>query len=135
MKSFFQYGTSGASSFEAWLKSGFGITTLEQTEVLAGGDLCYLENTFIGNIKNNSLTGFWILKRDVTERRRVEEALAESEVRFRQIYEDAPVMMHSIDESGAVRNVNKAWLDEMGYAREEVIGQKIAKFMVSESAL
>ncbi len=32
------------------------------------------------------------------ERKRADEALHESEFRFRQIYENAPVMMHSIDE-------------------------------------
>lgn len=54
--------------------------------------------------------------------------------RFRVIYEHAPVMMHSIDKDGILRNVNLKWLTELGYAREEVIGHSVAFVMVPESA-
>ncbi len=76
----------------------------------------------------------WILRRDISDRRRVEIALAESESRFRKIYENSPVMMHSIDVHGLVRNVNKRWLEETGYTREEVLGRKIDFIMTPESA-
>jgi len=72
--------------------------------------------------------------RDITERRRMEQALSEEEARFRYIYENAPVMMHSIDVQGIVRNVNGRWLEEMGYSRDEVIGRKIGFAMTRESA-
>ncbi len=72
--------------------------------------------------------------RDITERRRMEQALSEEEARFRHIYENAPVMMHSIDVQGIVRNVNGRWLEEMGYSRDEVIGRKIDFAMTPESA-
>ncbi len=71
--------------------------------------------------------------RDITERRRIEEALREEEARFRHIYENSPVMMHSIDMQGVVRNVNGRWLGEMGYSRDEVVGRKIDFAMTPES--
>ena len=63
------------------------------------------------------------------------EALQRNEVRFRKIYENVPVMMHSIDKNGIVRNLNQKWLSEMGYEREEIIGRNIAHVMTPESSL
>lgn len=69
------------------------------------------------------------------ERRRADEALHKSEFRFRQIYDNAPVMMHSIDKNGIIRNVNLKWLSEMGYTRDEVVGRKVDYVMTPESRL
>jgi len=62
------------------------------------------------------------------------DSAGEGEARFRIIYDHAPVMMHSIDKSGILRNVNLKWLAELGYAREEVIGRNVASVMTAESA-
>ncbi|AFM24616.1 PAS domain S-box protein [Desulfomonile tiedjei] len=67
--------------------------------------------------------------------RLADKALQRSEVRFRKIYENVPVMMHSIDKDGIVRNVNQKWLSEMGYEREEVLGRNIANVMTPESSV
>ncbi|MGB6068297.1 MAG: PAS domain S-box protein, partial [Desulfomonilaceae bacterium] len=67
------------------------------------------------------------------ERKRADEALHESEFRFRQIFENAPVMMHSIDRDGVIRHVNSKWLKEIGYEQEEVIGREIDFLMTPES--
>jgi len=67
-------------------------------------------------------------------RHRVESRLRQNEEWFRQIYESAPVMMHSIDPAGIIRQVNAKWLESLGYSREEVIGKKISRFMTDESA-
>ncbi len=67
------------------------------------------------------------------KRRMADEALHKSEFRFRQIYDNAPVMMHSIDKDGMIRNLNRKWLAEMGYSRDEMIGRSIAEVMTPES--
>ena len=72
--------------------------------------------------------------RDVTTRIDAQAALKASEDRFRHIYENSPVMMHSIDETGIIRNVNKRWLEVLGYSREEVLGRTISFVMTPESA-
>jgi len=69
------------------------------------------------------------------DRRRTDEALHKSEFRFRQIYDNAPVMMHSIDRNGIIRNVNLKWLTVMGYARDEVVGRKVDCVMTPESCV
>ena len=72
--------------------------------------------------------------REVAERARVEAALHASEARFHQIFESAPVMMHSIDRDGCIIAVNEEWLGETGYKREEAIGRALTAVLTPESA-
>ncbi len=69
------------------------------------------------------------LKRNFDSRK-----IRESEAKFSHIYNHSPVMMHSIDESGHICNVNDQWLCETGYERNEVIGRKAGFLMTPESA-
>ena len=72
---------------------------------------------------------------DVTDRKKAEEELRDSERRFRMIYELAPVMIHSIDRDAVIRNVNKKWLQELGYERKEVLGQRIECVLTPDSQI
>jgi PAS domain S-box-containing protein len=49
-------------------------------------------------------------------------------------YEHLPMMVHSIDETGVICNVNTKWLTVLGYQREEVIGKSADFLMTPESA-
>ncbi len=60
---------------------------------------------------------------DVTGLRRAEQALRDSEARFRMLYEDAPLAYQSLDETGHILDVNNAWMRSLGYTRREVIGR------------
>ncbi|MBI5249287.1 MAG: PAS domain S-box protein [Desulfomonile tiedjei] len=73
------------------------------------------------------------LTEEIAERIQTEDSLRLSEARFREIYDNAPVMMHSINPDGTIRNVNQKWLTEMGFDRDEVEGYGIDNFMTSES--
>ncbi len=73
------------------------------------------------------------LQKEMTSCARTEKALRDSDAKFRHIYENSPVMMHSIDENGYICNVNSKWLEETGYVREEIIGQKADIVMTPES--
>ena len=74
-----------------------------------------------------------LLKEEIAERRLSEKALRESETRFRQIYHNAPVMMQAISRDGLIRSVNSKWLNAMGYALNEVVGNSIENIMSQES--
>ncbi len=85
-------------------------------------------------IQGGKLKGYLVQVQDITEQKSAEEALRISETRFRDIYENAPVMMHSINPEGTILNVNKKWLEELGYSREEAIGRRMDFIMTPESA-
>jgi PAS domain S-box-containing protein len=61
------------------------------------------------------------ITRDVRERRKAEEALRESEERFRDLFENANDLMQSIDMEGRFLYVNRKWLETLGYSKEEVV--------------
>jgi formate hydrogenlyase transcriptional activator len=67
-----------------------------------------------------------------TELSEVNYRLRESEERVRSLYDNTPIMMHSIDESGRIVDVNEFWLKTLGYERSEVIGQPVVSFAAPE---
>jgi diguanylate cyclase (GGDEF)-like protein/PAS domain S-box-containing protein len=44
-----------------------------------------------------------------------------------------PAMLHSINKEGRLISVSDAWLDKLGYTREEVIGRSSSDFLTAES--
>jgi PAS domain S-box-containing protein len=71
---------------------------------------------------------FW----DVTERWRSEEALRESERRFRELFDEAPVAYHEIDTQGRITRINRTELNMLGYDREEMLGRPIWGFVLEK---
>ena len=65
---------------------------------------------------------FLCLVRDITERKRAEDELRESEERFRTFVDHATDSFFLFDEQQAVLDVNRQACESLGYSREEMIG-------------
>ena len=72
------------------------------------------------------------LCRDITERKLAEEAMQESEERFHQLFDEAPIGYHEIDREGRITRVNRTELERLGYTVEEMLGQPVWKFIGEE---
>ncbi|MGE3304463.1 MAG: PAS domain S-box protein [Rhizobiaceae bacterium] len=72
--------------------------------------------------ESGAVTGVFIQGHDVTEQKRTELALRESEERFRLVAENAPVMLWMADEQGRSVYLNRALRQFWGVAPEEVDG-------------
>ncbi len=79
------------------------------------------------------VVGFVGVARDISERERARQALSESERRYRSLYNNTPVMMHSVDHAGRLLAVSDYWCESLGYTRDEVIGRPSSEFMHESS--
>ncbi|MDR3634175.1 MAG: PAS domain S-box protein [Isosphaeraceae bacterium] len=77
-------------------------------------------------------TGFYAFVTDISERKRAADALRESEERYRQLYDEAPVGYHEIDADGRIVNINQTGCDMLGYRFEQVIGLPIFDLLAEE---
>lgn len=61
------------------------------------------------------------LKEVIIEREQAEEKLKQSEEQYRLLFENAPIGCQTLDRSGRLIDVNRAWLDILGYSKGDVL--------------
>ncbi len=69
------------------------------------------------------------LRNRVAELEAAATDLGRDYVHLKRLYERAPLAYQSLDEEGNFIEVNQAWLDSLGYTREDVIGRNFAEFL------
>jgi PAS domain S-box-containing protein len=70
--------------------------------------------------ENGELTGVVHIAKDITERKRAEEALRVSEERYRTLFESSRDGIATANMKGYITECNQAYADMLGYSREEL---------------
>ena len=80
---------------------------------------------YIAGIANELAT----IVENITERKKAEEALRESEEKYRSIFNTAASLITSVDGNGIIVDCNARIEDLLGYKKDEVARQSIAKII------
>ncbi|MBM9512501.1 two-component system sensor histidine kinase NtrB [Desulfogranum marinum] len=72
------------------------------------------------------------LKSRMAELESERERLGEENRYLRELYDRSPLGYQSLDENGCLIETNQAWLDILGYSREEVIGKNFGEFLAPD---
>lgn len=113
-------GEHGAYDFELQLRSG--TKKIVHVEVCPRYDA---QHTCIGSIA---------LIRDLTDKRRNEELLRQSEERFRTIFEQSPIVLLLINTHGVITDINPHGIHLSGYGKEELVGKNVRDLPVLPDA-
>ncbi len=78
------------------------------------------------------IIGLIAIARDITEQKRAQDALQESENKYRDLVEEMTDIVYTLDTQGNVTSVNKAGKATFGREPEEVVGKNFSQWIPPE---
>ncbi len=80
--------------------------------------------------KDGKRIGFQLIARDITDRKRAEEQLRESEEKYRNMVELAPDGITTLDSKGIITSCNTAFLRLTGYSKDETVNKHFTELPI-----
>lgn len=118
-----------AETFSRLLAEPDRILTIECRARHRDGSWRVIEVTAHNRMADPAIGGIVGNFRDITERKRAEQALRESEERWRSLVENAPNLIVNVDLDGTIRFINHA---VPPFTIEEIIGRSLFEFIDPE---
>jgi diguanylate cyclase (GGDEF)-like protein/PAS domain S-box-containing protein len=107
-------------------------TVYELDCITKAGQRITLEINSTAIYKNGVPVAVQGIARDITERKRTEQALKESEERYRDLFENANDLIYTHDLRGNFTSLNRAGEIITGYSREEALEMNISQVVAPE---
>jgi PAS domain S-box-containing protein len=104
----------------------------EEWASLPDGPHCYMVSKFPLTDARGNITGICGIATDVTDRRKVEDALRESERRYRQLVETARDLIFTLSPEGMVLSLNNALTQATGWVVEDWLGRHYSETLPEE---
>lgn len=82
---------------------------------------------------NGIYIGNFLVFRDLTEKRKVNEALKKSEEKFRELFRNANDLVYTMDFNGNFTSINPIAEKILGYSFDELINKNIGSFITGKS--
>jgi PAS domain S-box-containing protein len=89
-----------------------------------GSEFQIFLSTTIVKDSNENIIGLIGVSQDITERKRIEGDLRESEERFRMLYENAKIGLYRTTINGKILMANKQLVKMLGYSSFEILAEK-----------
>jgi len=104
---------------EKWQRGEYSPSQYEMSIVRKDGEIRHLQ-VFRKEVLWDGERRLQLIYQDITERKRAEEALQESEERFRDLFESANDLIQSVTPDGHFLYVNRMWQKVLGYSEKEI---------------
>jgi PAS domain S-box-containing protein len=111
-----------------------GSEIVEELRFLRVGEELFFRFKIIPTVFNNGSPGVTLILEDITEEKRSEEALRQSEVTYRTLVEEINDVICNLDESGRFSYMSPRIADVLGYEPEELIGHALDEYMHADEA-
>ncbi|MEW6702766.1 MAG: PAS domain S-box protein, partial [Bacteroidota bacterium] len=99
-----------------------------ETSYLSNNELKTLSLSQTGILYDDFESGKILIARDITENKQAEEALRESEEKFRWLFENVPDGIYLSSQTGKLINANNTLVQMLGYdSKEQLLNADIAK--------
>jgi PAS domain S-box-containing protein len=119
-----------------FIRSGYRLTNAESEDIDAQGNRLYALNNLVGIIENGCGVRAWGSNRDITQRKRAEQALSQSEAianrrlaELQVIYEDAPIGLCLLDTQLRFVKVNQRLAEFNGMSVQDHIGKTVKQIV------
>ncbi|MDX2098845.1 MAG: PAS domain-containing protein [Leptolyngbyaceae cyanobacterium bins.59] len=97
--------------------------TYEDSMISQKGEEYYVQVTYVPHFHEEEVLGYYVLMQDITDRKRAEVALRQSEERFRSLIQDLQVGVLLQGPNAEILLCNQAALDLLGVSESQLLGR------------
>ncbi|TNF71266.1 MAG: PAS domain S-box protein [Acidobacteria bacterium] len=124
-----------SEDLRTFIRSGYRQEVVETEQTVDGGTTQHYLGNVLGVVEEGGLTRVWGTLRDVSDLRRAERALRESEQKFRRLFEDSQDAIFISTPDGKLVDINQAGVEMFGYeSKAELMEVDIGRELYRDTA-